>query len=292
MLFFKALSLLPIGILYLISDCFFLLAYYVVGYRKKVVRENLAFAFPEKSEAQRKAIEKIFFRNLTDSFAETIKLLSISEKEVIKRYHLVNPEIVFERVQHQQVVIGMQAHFFNWEGHVVAFSRRLNRACETVYLKINSPLFDRLMRTIRSRYGGTLVERNSFVKHLIANKNNPRMIGLAADQRPQFSEIRYWTTFMNREAAFFEGGEKMAKKFNLPVIYGEIQKTKRGHYSYTYKVLALPPYNDHPPHSITDAYVAAVEKNIRKQPALYLWSHNRWKEKKPIGNSTFETKKE
>ncbi|WP_209332362.1 lysophospholipid acyltransferase family protein [Lunatimonas salinarum] len=290
MLFFKALSLLPIGVLYLISDFFFLIAYYVVGYRKKVVRENLAFAFPEKSETQRKEIEKIFFRNLTDSFAETIKLLRISDSEVIKRYRLINPEIVVDRVHNQQVVIGMQAHFFNWEGHVVAFSRVMKSACETVYLKVNSPLFEQLMRTIRSRYGGTLVERNSFVKHLIAHKNLPRMIGLAADQRPQFSEIRYWTTFMNREAAFFEGGEKMAKKFNLPVIYGEIRKTKRGHYTYSYRVLATPPYDDHPPHSITDAYVAAVEDNIRKEPALYLWSHNRWKEKKSSGNSTFEPK--
>ncbi|MCC5939740.1 MAG: lysophospholipid acyltransferase family protein [Lunatimonas sp.] len=290
MLFFKALSLLPIGVLYLFSDCFFLFAYYVVGYRKKVVRENLAFAFPEKSETQRKAIEKIFFRNLTDSFAETIKLLSISEEEVIKRYRLVNPEIVVNRLENQQVVIGMQAHFFNWEGHVVAFSRVVNSACETVYLKINTPLFERLMQTIRGRYGGTLVERNSFVKHLIANKNTPRMIGLAADQRPQFSEIRYWTTFMNREAAFFEGGEKMAKKFNLPVIYGEVQKIKRGHYTYTYRLLSAPPYDNHAPHSITDAYVAAVEDNIRKEPSLYLWSHNRWKEKKSSGNSTFESK--
>ncbi|EON78782.1 Lipid A biosynthesis lauroyl acyltransferase [Lunatimonas lonarensis] len=288
MLFFKALSLLPTGVLYLISDCFYLIAYYLIGYRKRVVRENLAYAFPEKTKVQRKAIEKIFFRNLTDSFVETIKLLTLSESEIDKRYKLVNPELVTDRVRQGEVIIGVQAHFFNWEGHVVAMNRQLNKACETVYLKVSNPVFELLMRSIRSRFGGSLVERNSFIKHLIANRNTPRMIGLAADQRPQFSESRYWATFMNREAPFFEGAEKMAKKFSSPVIYGEIEKTKRGHYRYTYHLLASPPYKDTAPHSITDAYIAAVEANIRKNPSIYLWSHNRWKEKKSTGNSTFE----
>lgn len=280
MFFFKVLSFLHLKILYLISDLIYIIAYYVLGYRKKVVRENLAHAFPEKTKAQRKAIEKGFFRNLTDSFAETIKLLTISERELRRRFHIQNIELVADKINNGEIVIGMQAHFFNWEGHVAAASSHLGKSCETVYLKINTPLFEKLMRTIRSRFGSTLVERNSFSKNYIAQRNHPRLIGLAADQRPQFSEVRYWTSFMNRDAAFFEGGEKLAKKFSHTVVYGEIAKPKRGYYNYSYRILASPPYDQDEPHSITERYVRAVEDSIRLNPALYLWSHNRWKEKK------------
>jgi len=280
MFFFKTLSYLNLSILYVFSDLLYLIAYYIVGYRKKVVRENLKQALPNKTEVQRKAIEKRFFRNLTDSFAETIKLLTMNERELQKRFKIINPELISETIASGKIIIGMQAHFFNWEGHELAMSSRIGPICEVVYLKISNPFFNHFMKTLRSRYGATLVERNSFTRHFMANRHTPRLIVLAADQRPQFSEIRYWTTFMGRETAFFEGGEKLAKKFNHPVIYGEISKPKRGHYTFKYRILSSPPYDGDAEHSITELYVDAVEANIHREPALYLWSHNRWKESK------------
>ena len=280
MFFFQTLSYLNLSILYLFSDLLYLVAYYVVGYRKKVVRENLKNAFPNKTEVQRKAIEKRFFRNLTDSFAETIKLLTMDEEELERRFHIVNPELVSENIADGKIIIGVQAHFFNWEGHELAMSSKIGSLCEVVYLKITHPFFDYFMKTLRSRFRARLVERNSFTRNFLANRNSPRLIVLAADQRPQFGEIRYWTAFMNRETAFFEGSEKLAKKFNHPVIYGEISKPKRGHYTFEYRILCSPPYDNHAPHSITERYIKAVEANINREPALYLWSHNRWKESK------------
>lgn len=280
MFFFKTLSRLNLSILYIFSDILFFFAYYVIGYRKKVVRENLKFAFPSKTDVQRKAIEKRFFRNLTDSFAETIKLLTMDREELVQRFRLVNPELVSEKIENGITVIGMQAHFFNWEGHELAMSFQIGPKCEVVYLKINNPFFDRFMKTLRGRHGATLIERNSFSRNFLANRDKPRLIVLAADQRPQFGEIRYWTTFLNRETAFFEGGEKLAKRFNHPVVYAEITKPKRGHYIFEYRVLSSPPYQDSPPHSITEQYIEAVEANVFREPSLYLWSHNRWKQSK------------
>ncbi|HSI75041.1 MAG TPA: lysophospholipid acyltransferase family protein [Lunatimonas sp.] len=280
MFFFKTLSYLNLSILYVFSDILYLVAYYLVGYRKKVVRENLKQAFPLKTEIQRKAIEKRFFRNLTDSFAETIKLLTMNPRDLQKRFLIINPELISETIADGKIIIGMQAHFFNWEGHELAMSSRLGPLCEVVYLKITNPFFNHFMKTLRGRFGATLVERNSFTRHFMAKRNTPRLIALAADQRPQFAEIRYWTSFMGRETAFFEGGEKLAKKFNQPVIYGEISKPKRGHYTFEYRVLCAPPYDNDAEHSITELYIDAVEANIHREPALYLWSHNRWKESK------------
>ncbi len=281
MFFFRLVSYLPLSVLYLFTDLLFLLAYYVVGYRKKVVNENLANAFPEKSEMERAKIRKKFYRNLTDSFAETIKLLTLTKEEINKRYACENLHLVTGPIAKEKIIVGLQAHFFNWEGHVLTMSTYLRQGCEVVYLKLNTPFFDTFMRELRGRFGATLTERNQFIKQFIAQKNRPRLIALAADQRPQFSEIRYWSKFMNRDAAFFEGGEKLAKRFNCEVIYGGVTKLKRGYYKFTYEILAHPPYKGEPANNITEKYIRAIEKNIYDSPDLYLWSHNRWKEKKP-----------
>lgn len=161
----------------------------------------------------------------------------------------------------------------------MGFSAAVDNRTEVVYLKINSPLFENLMQKVRTRFGGGIVERSQFTRNYLKNKNVPRTIILAADQRPQLSEIRYWTTFLNRETAFFEGAEKLAKKFGHAVVYSETKKPKRGHYIFTYHLIAAPPYKEEN-HSITEKFIQMTEKNIQEEPSLYLWSHNRWKEKK------------
>jgi Kdo2-lipid IVA lauroyltransferase/acyltransferase len=270
-------SRLPLAVLYIISDAFFILAYYVIRYRKEVVARNLNQAFPEKSQKELKKIKKQFYRNFTDSFAETIKLLTMSKKELQKRFVIKNHGLVLDRVNNGEIVIGMCAHFFNWEGHLLSYNGLLDNRCETVYMKINSPFFDELMNTIRSRMGGELTDRYFFQRKYLKDRNKNRLIVLAADQRPNKSDIRYWATFMNKETAFFEGAEKLAKKFNHAVIYAHVSKPKRGQYVFQYQLLETPPFEGSCPHSITDKFIALTEKNIREEPSLYLWSHNRWK---------------
>jgi KDO2-lipid IV(A) lauroyltransferase len=255
----------------------FVVAYYILGYRKKIVAENLLHAFPEKTQGERLAIEKAFYRNFTDSLAETIKLLTISRKELTKRFVIENPEMVLKRLDNGETVIGLSAHLFNWEGHQLAISRFTQQRSETVYLKVNNPFFDKLMKKIRGRMGGDLTERYGFQRNYLKNRDKNRLIVLAADQRPNQSEIRHGAKFMNRETAFFEGAERLAKKFGHAVVYGQVRKPKRGHYVFRYVLISEPPYAGTPAHSITHQFIKYTEENIRQEPSIYLWSHNRWK---------------
>lgn len=252
----------------------------MVGYRKKIVLSNIKHAFPEKSDAEIKTIARKFYRNFTDSMAETIKILTMRKKELHRRFVIKNANLVTDNVDNGEIVIGMCGHFFNWEGHLLTSSSKMGEKCETVYTKLSSPFFEKLMKSIRCRFGAVLTERKTFQRAFLRNRNKPRLIVLAADQRPNLSDIRYWTPFMNRETAFFEGGEKLAKKFNTKVIYAHTSKPKRGHYVFEYQLLSQPPYVNQEPHSITDRFIKSLEKNIRAEPSIYLWSHNRWKHKK------------
>ncbi|MGY6560224.1 MAG: lysophospholipid acyltransferase family protein [Nitritalea sp.] len=277
MFFFRLIASLPFWVLYLLTDVLFLLAYYVIGYRRKVVEQNLLAAFPEKSAAERRRIARTFYRNLTDSFAETLKLLVLSEAALRRRVKIENSALVDQLVGEGKVVLGLTGHFFNWEMHLLGASQYLKSPADVVYQKVNSPLFEKLMLQIRTRFGVQLVPRMGFQRDFLRKRTQPRLIVLAADQRPTEQEIRYRRLFMHRETVFFEGAEKLAKRFDLPVVYAEVRKPKRGHYVFTYSLLAQPPYAGSPEHSITDAFVERVEADMRANPTGYLWSHNRWK---------------
>lgn len=275
---FRLVSYLPLSILYLFSDFLYLLIRYVIRYRKEVIELNLQCAFPEKSLTERNKIKKQFYRNFTDSLAETVKLLTISQEELSKRVTIENVHLILEKINKGEIIIGLTAHFFNWEAHLLGIMAHVQQKCEVVYLKVNNPFFENLMQQLRSRFGGMLVERTHFQRNYLKERNKARLIVLAADQRPQRTEIRYWTSFMHRQAAFYEGAEKLAKRFNHGVIFSHVTKPKRGHYVFTYEILEEPPF-DGPHHSITEAFIQRIENNIRQEPSLYLWSHDRWKKK-------------
>lgn len=274
----RLISRLPLWALYLISDLLYFVARFVIGYRKKVIDENLLHAFPEKSIKERKHIRNKFYRNFTDSFfAETIKMLTISEKELRKRFHVVNQELVDAPVKAGSSALMMAGHVFNWEMAILGVALNTEVTAETVYLKLNNDFFNTLMLKIRTHFGGIMTEKNAFRRSMITMRSNARIVHLAADQRPPVSEKHYIREFMNRPALFFEGGEVLAKKMNLPVFYGQMTKIKRGHYRFEFTELARPPYDNAPANSVTDEFCRRLEENIRAQPDLYLWSHKRWR---------------
>lgn len=274
----RLFSRLPLQVLYIFSDALYLFARYVIRYRKKVIDENLKFAFPEKTPAERKAIRNKFYRNFTDAFfAETFKMLTISEEELRQRFQVVNQHLVDDPVKNGKSSIMMAGHVFNWEMAILGVALNTEVTAETVFLKLNNPFFNKLMLAIRTHFGGIMTEKSAFRRSMITLRNTPRIAHLAADQRPPVSDSRYSREFMNRPALFFEGGEVLAKKLELPVFFGTMTKIKRGHYKFEFSPLAAPPYADHAPHSITDGFCKRLEDNIRNQPDLYLWSHKRWK---------------
>ncbi|SFA87506.1 lysophospholipid acyltransferase family protein [Algoriphagus aquimarinus] len=273
----RLISRLPLSILYLLSDILYLVARFGIKYRKEVIDENLKFAFPEKSDAECKSIRNKFYRNFTDSFAETIKLLTISEQEFEKRFQLVNTDFLEEAASSGTSVLLVSGHLFNWEMGVIGINQAIQTPVETVYLKVNNPFFNNLINTIRTHFGGIVTEKRCFRRTMLTLAKSPRVVLLGSDQRPPSSEKRYKRDFLNRPAVFFEGAEFLSKKMNLHIIYGKMTKIKRGHYRYEMIKLAEPPFDKHLEHSITDKFCEMLEDNIRLQPDLYLWSHKRWK---------------
>lgn len=273
----RLFSYLPLPVLYLVSDLLYLVARFIIRYRKEVIDKNLKFAFPEKSDLELRKIRNRFYRNFTDSFAETIKLLTISQKEFESRFILENTSYLEEAVASGTSALLVSGHLFNWEMGVIGINKAINAPVETVYLKVNNPFFDNLINTIRTHFGGIVTEKKAFRRTMLTLAKSPRVVLLGSDQRPPSSEKRYKRDFLNRPAVFFEGAEFLSKKMNLHVIYGKMTKIKRGHYRYEMIKLAEPPFAGHQEHSITDKFCDMLEDNIKLQPDLYLWSHKRWK---------------
>lgn len=277
MFFFRLLSRLPLPVLYLFSDLLYLIARFVIRYRKKVIDENILHAFPELSATERKQVRNRFYRNFTDTFAETIKMLTISEQEFRKRFVIKNQQGLDDPVKKGISSLMVAGHLFNWEMGVIGINLYSQVPVETIYLKVNNPFFNELMKKIRTRFGGYVTEKKEFRRGMLTLAKDPRIVLLGSDQRPPRSENRYQRNFLNRPAVFFEGAEFLSKKMELHVLYGKMTKVKRGHYHFEFIPLAEPPFDDALPHSVTDRFCEMLEENIREQPDMYLWSHKRWK---------------
>lgn len=279
MLFFKFISILPFWLLYGISDFAYFLLFRVIKYRKKVVLENLRNAFPEKSEKEIDEIARKFYHHLADLFIEFFKGLSISEDEMLRRVQINNIEVAKKYLDNNTPIIFVGGHQGNWEWAVHPLCLKgIN--LDVVYQKLSSPFFNELTLKIRSRFGAVLVERKDTIKSTIERKDNIRAICLAADQIPSHIQSAYWTNFLNQDSAFFTGPERIAKKFNYPVIFMEFIRTKRGHYEMNLWEIASPPYENLNPNEILERFVKTLDTSIKQNPSSYLWSHRRWKHKR------------
>ncbi|TAD90128.1 MAG: lipid A biosynthesis acyltransferase [Bacteroidetes bacterium] len=270
-----AVSLLPFFVLYGISDVFFVLLYYVFGYRKKVVMSNLLHAFPEKSPQERQVIARKFYRNFCDNWIETIKLISISKAALNKR--ISGNFSALHQLQAQGLAVQVNlGHFFNWE--IMTLHGGINQPLPflTVYLPQNSKVFNRLLMHIRGRWGNPLLPSTDMARAVIPWRKKQFLLALGADQSPAVPDGGYWLNFLNRPTPFPKGPEKLARSANLAVAMMTTTKPKRGHYHFDY-FLVTPSAKALPDGELLRLYVQHLEQNIRLQPELYLWSHRRWK---------------
>lgn len=270
------ISLLPLRLLYILSDFFYFLVYYVFRYRRKVVDENLRNAFPEKSDEERALIRKKYFHYLSDLVVETIKLFTISQKEVMKRVKVPNPESVKNIFSEGQSVIGVLGHYGNWEMGALRFSQLFDEKRVIVYKPLSNAYFNALMIKMRSRFGATMVSMKSTMRKLIEFRNERTVTVMVGDQTPAKSEIHYFTRFLNQPTAVFLGVEKLAKLTNSAVIFCDIRRIKRGYYQCSFVPMFKEPKLTEE-NEITDAHVHYLEQVIREQPEYWLWSHRRWK---------------
>ncbi len=273
------ISYLPYSVLYFISDGLYVVIYKLVGYRKKVVLQNIANSFPDKTSAEHLKIVNAFYKHLCDLVVESIKGFTISEEEVKQRMKVINPEYIDRFFDKGQSVILAGGHYNNWELFAVAIDAPIKHKAVALYKPLSNKFFDEKMRSSRSKYGlemiSTKASREEFEK-----TDGLRVIILGVDQFPGRSTNCYWSTFLNQDTAMIFGAEKYAKEYNYPVLYGRINKVKRGHYAFEFSDAIEEPqqtgYGE-----ITKTINYLLEKDIIARPQYWLWSHKRWKHKRP-----------
>lgn len=273
--FLYAFSLLPFWVLFLFSDFIYFILYYVTGYRKELVASNLLIAFPEKTEEERKKIAKQFYLNFTDTIVETIKMISISKKELERRSH-PDFQYVNELIEKGRNVHMMAGHQFNWEFAQLLYAINLKAPFVGIYMPVNSAIFDRISFKFRQRYGTILISAKDFKNKMHTVFSRQYILALAADQNPGHPATAYWMNFFGKPAPFVKGPGKGAVKNNTAVVFVAFEKPKRGHYSF--KVIPITENGAlHTPEELTLRYKDVLEETIRKNPSNYLWSHRRWR---------------
>ena len=277
----RIFSFLPLSVLYLLADyVIYPLVRYVVRYRLKLVRKNIRLSFPEKAENVRNTIINAYYHHFADILVEIIYGYRVSDEEMRTRVVFENMEILEDLARKKHGVIAYLGHMCNWEWIADVGKQFTDKSIVeyNVYRKQKNQKADRAMLQLRSKRGGECVEKNVLLRKLVQlrHADHPFVIGLIADQKPSPRNAHTWTTFLNQDTAFLDGGEVLARKFDLGVVYANITSPKRGYYRIHFEVITDDPQSM-PEDAITLAYARHLEANIHQQPARWLWTHNRWK---------------
>ena len=276
--FMRLLARLPLGVLYLLSDLAYPILYYIIRYRRRLVRENLRCSFPEKSPEEILRIEKKFYRNLCDVFIEAFKCLNISDREMRRRVEVVNcqlPENIAARGKNVFMLLG---HIGCWEWcQEVSVRYKAPRRSAEIYKHIESPYFASLMHEIRSRWDTEQIEMRQTVRTLLrwASEGEPFLCGFIQDQRPD-TKVKDGLLFLNQQTWFAPGAEELARKANAELVFLNVEKTSRGHYRLTFTEMRPTGQELGERYPLTRCFWRLIEQNIRRQPETWLWSHNRW----------------
>ena len=275
--FLYLVSLLPMRVLYIISDAIYGLVYYVFGYRRQVVMSNLAIAFPDKTKAERLRIAKKFYHNFIDSFIEVIKLVSAGDDFLQRRFTADVTELneLYATGKSCQIHLG---HTFNWEWGQLVLSRLTSYKIMVVYMPITSAVMEKLFYKLRTRSGNVFLPATNMREAICPYLQTQYALGLVADQNPGNLKAAYWLNFFGKPTAFVSGPEKGARATGMPVVFARIEKPRRGYYHATMK-LAAADTSQLAEGDLTREYVRYLEGVISQNPDMWLWSHRRWKHK-------------
>ena len=282
------LSRLPLRIHYWLADwCLYPLTYYVVRYRRKVVSKNIAVCFPDKPERERKQLIKSFYRQFCYTAVESIYGMRMSEEQMRQRVVFDNMEEVNRQVERAGGAIFMLAHMGNWEWLASVQQWLTPGVTEmNIYRRLKNKRMDRLMLAIRAKRRGVCVEKQQILREMVRYKAEQKKVtvGLICDQKPRPEVTRTWVEFLHQETGFLDGGEVLGKKFGYPVFYAYVTRKERGRYHVAMQLISADPATT-AAGEITQAYARKLEENINEQPFMWLWSHNRWKWKRPVVSS-------
>ncbi|HUW93519.1 MAG TPA: lysophospholipid acyltransferase family protein [Bacteroidales bacterium] len=274
------ITLLPLRVLYIFSDIFFVILFYFPSYRKDVVARNLRNAFPEKDDSELTRISRRYYRHLADLFVETLKVTHMSRRQISRRFRFRDMTLLDRFYDEGRHVVAICSHYNNWEwlSSLPLFSRYTGM---TIYKPLKNKYFDRMMYQIRARYGVVPVPMQTILRELIKRRkeNDLTVTAFIADQTPPPDEHTYWINFLNQETCFYTGPEKVAMKLDMAVVFVHIKKVRRGYYEAEVTLISENPKSEEP-HAITERHIRKLEEVIREQPEYWLWSHRRWKHKR------------
>ncbi|RPD40215.1 lysophospholipid acyltransferase family protein [Chitinophaga barathri] len=273
--FCYSISILPLWLLYRISDGLYVLVYHIFRYRRQVVLENLHQAFPEKTDKELRRLARKYYRNLTDMMVETIKLLTMSRKSLDKRFEC--DLSIFHKLYAEGRSVQLHlGHNFNWEWANLFAKNGVDYSFLVVFMPISNSAVSRMFRHFREKFGSVLIPANDMRNGMAPWIGKQYLLGLVADQNPGNPRRCYWYPFLNKMTAFYKGPEMSARRYNIPVVFADVRKVKRGYYKAVLK-LAFENPAEEPVGRITEEFVKYLEKNIREQPEVWVWSHRRWK---------------
>ena len=278
------ITLLPLPVLYIFSDFLYLVLYYVVSYRRNVVATNLKNSFPEKTDKELKIIEKKFYRHLSDILIETFKSTHMTRADQKKRFTYSNLEIIDKLREEKRDIIAIMGHYNNWEWPTL-LPYYLKYKTIIIYKPLQNKYFNRFINNHRSEHGIVLTPTSQVIREIInCRKNNINTVSVfISDQIPSKGDIKYWTTFLNQDTAVFTGAGKIGSKYDMAIVFFHVQKVKRGYYNLDIELLF-----DHTAglseEVITEKHVRRLEEIIKEKPENWIWSHRRWKHKKPVEN--------
>lgn len=275
------ISIIPLRLLYLISDIAFAITYLCppIRYRKKIVRKNLRASFPDYTEKELRRIEIKFYHNFFDTLVESLKSCSYTPKWIGKHIEFIGMDLVHHDLEQGHSVMGYMGHVGNWEWVTSLPIKLLPQfICCEVYHPLENAVMDKVVKKVRERFGSVTIPMDQIYRRLVEYKRQkqPVIVGMIADQVPLFENMHYWTQFMNQRTSIFTGAERIARKLDMVVYYAEVKRIRRGYY----RLELIPMYkktNDLPEYQISEQYIRMLEKTIIADPSSWLWSHNRWK---------------
>lgn len=277
-----SVSRLPMKVLYIFSDVIFFLNYYLVGYRKQVVLDNLKKSFPEKTDKEIIKIHKAFFRNFCDYIVEMVKSFTVSSTELRVRVQHINQDVFQKAKKEKRNTILLTGHIFNWEWFTPLAEIIPQEKCFPVYRKVQNHFWENEIKKIRNKFGNTALEANEVIKHILKNPNDGNSSYMfVADQSPHIAGVNFGLKFLNQKTPIFIGYDKLATRLNLMFIYCEMKKVKRGFYQVNYYEIK-PDGERFRALEVVKKFHHLLEKTIQKYPDNYLWSHRKWKNSNAI----------
>jgi KDO2-lipid IV(A) lauroyltransferase len=273
------ISILPFRVLYIKSSFISFIFYYIIGYRKKMVLDNLKIAFPEKSGKELKSIRRKFYRHFVDVFMEMIKSFTISKKTLAKHYKYTNIELFDELYKDEKSIVLVGSHYANWEW-IIGLSAHVKYKSYAAFTRVNNKYFNKKVLHSREKFGAKFIKTSSIISTMDKNnkENIQSLYGLLSDQSPQLKKTHYWSEFFGVKVPIHTGAEMLAKKYNMNVVYIHTKKVKRGYYETTFELITddVKKYSNY---ELSDVFLRKTEQQILQKPEHYFWTHNRFKHK-------------